>query len=52
MNGNTGLKMYEMEIAQLMKAWNLKELQGWKPCANKSIPETGFSFSGREITLS
>ncbi|XP_015933876.1 O-fucosyltransferase 9 [Arachis duranensis] len=24
----------------LMKSWNLKEHKGWKPCANKSVPQT------------
>ncbi|KAI4332328.1 hypothetical protein L6164_017248 [Bauhinia variegata] len=29
----------------LMRAWNLKERQGWKPCANRSAPETGLPKS-------
>ncbi|XP_020984493.2 O-fucosyltransferase 9-like [Arachis duranensis] len=28
------------KIMQLVKSWNLKEHEGWKPCANKSVPQT------------
>jgi len=34
---------------QLMRAWTKKELREWKPCANRSVPEIGLFFSGKQI---